>query len=183
MPAVFRFVRDTYGPLSNMAPGYPVFAGDVLCRSTEHLYQALRFPEHPDIQKAVLGAETPIAAKQTAYKYLSQTRSDWDTVKVKIMYGSCLLKYIQHQDVLHPLLRGTGEEDIIEHSVRDDFWGAKPINGEWVGRNILGRIWMRIRNDHVQPPDRIELPDMGLLLGIPIPGEYQSESEDTPSLW
>ena len=40
--------------------------------------------------------------------------------------------------------RGSGERELIENSWRDDFWGWGPNRD---GQNMLGRLWMEIRDE------------------------------------
>ena len=51
--AVFFRVADTHGGCSNMAGGMPVDVIDCRFRTSEALYQAMRFPDHPDIQEKI----------------------------------------------------------------------------------------------------------------------------------
>jgi hypothetical protein len=53
------------------------------------------------------------------------------------------MKAEHHEDV-REILRKTGKRKIIENSPVDDFWGIGP---EGVGKNIVGEIWMKIRDD------------------------------------
>ena len=51
------------------------------------------------------------------------------------------LKLAQNWDQFSDLLLESDDMPIVEHSRRDDFWGAKPIDGETlVGTNSLGRL-------------------------------------------
>ena len=66
----------------------------------------------------------------------------------------CLnLKLNQHPFLIE-FLKDTGDSIIIEDvTKRGDvggnlFWGAMLVNDEWVGQNILGNIWMEIRNEY-----------------------------------
>jgi predicted NAD-dependent protein-ADP-ribosyltransferase YbiA (DUF1768 family) len=64
----------------------------------------------------------------------------------------CLkLKLEQHPE-LNDKLVATGNATIIEDCTTHDresarFWGAVKIDGEWVGENVLGKIWMEIREE------------------------------------
>jgi predicted NAD-dependent protein-ADP-ribosyltransferase YbiA (DUF1768 family) len=50
---------DEFGGLSNLADGYPLQLNGLKVPSSEHLYQALKFSDHPEIQKSILEAKTP----------------------------------------------------------------------------------------------------------------------------
>ena len=60
------------------------------------------------------------------------------------------LKIEQHPKLLLQLL-ATNDQIIIEdigkrNGERHKFWGAKEINGVWEGENMMGKIWMELRN-------------------------------------
>jgi type I restriction enzyme, S subunit len=145
--AAFHRVRDRFGPFSNMASGFPIEVGGVRSPSSEALYQALRFPHLPDFQSAILDQSTPILSKRHAYIRISETRPDWDQVKVNVMRYVLRAKVGTAQGGLLDLLRGTGETPIVEISNRDDFWGARPVGAQLIGRNVLGRLLMELRLD------------------------------------
>ena len=43
------------------------------------------------------------------------------------------------------MLAATGERAIVEVSTRDAWWGAKPAGDRYRGANVLGRLWMELR--------------------------------------
>ena len=50
----FRKTTEKWGGLSNMAKGYPLLINGLPIQSSEILYQACRYPDYPDIQKAII---------------------------------------------------------------------------------------------------------------------------------
>jgi type I restriction enzyme S subunit len=58
--------EDEFGGLSNLADGYPIQINGIRIPSSEHLYQALKFPDHPEIQASILKAGTPTEARKIA---------------------------------------------------------------------------------------------------------------------
>ena len=70
----------------------------------------------------------------------------------------CLrVKLAQNWLVFGDLLQQTGSKDIVEDSRKDDFWGAiKDANGEFHGRNVLGRLLMELREKLQADPDRLK---------------------------
>ena len=52
-------------------------------------------------------------------------------------------KVLQNEDVKERLLK-TGQRKIIENSPVDSFWGIGP-KGD--GQNMVGKIWMKIRDE------------------------------------
>ena len=171
--APFLRVRDRYGPFSNMAAGYPIRLDGVRIGSSEALYQALRFSHLPEFQAEVLSQAAPILAKRHAYTRVAETRPDWDRVRVNVMRYILRAKFGSAQGGLLDLLRGTGEAPIVEVSLRDDYWGARPVDGRLIGRNVLGRLLMELREELRDHPSGAPLliaprfPDP-ILLGRPL---------------
>ena len=66
-----------------------------------------------------------------------------DIVKEEIMYKACYAKYTQHKD-LKELLLNTKDAILQEDSPRDYEWG---IGATGTGKNLLGLILMKVRND------------------------------------
>lgn len=59
------------------ALGMPITIGRIEIQSSEHLYQAMRFPHLSDVQLQVLDADAPTTCKAIARQYDSSTRGDW----------------------------------------------------------------------------------------------------------
>lgn len=70
-------------------------------------------------------------------------RSDWEQIKEKIMYEIVYTKFTQNSDLKSKLLRT--KDEILEegNTWGDREWGT--VNG--VGKNKLGEILMRVRDD------------------------------------
>jgi ribA/ribD-fused uncharacterized protein len=62
-------------------------------------------------------------------------------VKVSVMREALVAKFEQHPE-LRELLLATGEAKLVEHTERDDYWGA---DGDGSGRNMLGQLLMEVR--------------------------------------
>lgn len=129
-----------------MAAGYLLHINDHRIRTSEALYQACRFPHLPDIQRRILNEASPMAAKMVSKPYRSQSRPDWDYVRVKVMRWCLVAKLIQNWDAFASLLLSTKNAAIVEESRKDSFWGAIPCGDERLeGHNALGRLLMEIR--------------------------------------
>jgi ribA/ribD-fused uncharacterized protein len=59
------------------------------------------------------------------------------------MHRCCLAKFTQHEN-LKKLLLDTGDAELQEDSQDDFFWG---IGADGSGKNVLGKILMRIRDE------------------------------------
>lgn len=156
--AVIYRTRELFGEGSNMASGFPVRYGENDFYSTEVLYQLARFPGLMDYRLAAnqptlmmdINIPNAMTAKMNSKKYRHLTRDDWesDGVRVKVMEAVLRLKVAQHWNRMVAFLAMTGDKPIVEKSRKDDFWGAKlDQHGNLVGNNVLGLLWMIIREE------------------------------------
>lgn len=112
--------------------------------TSEHAYHAMKFIDTaPEIVEEIYAARSPHDALKIASTHRSRRRGDWDEVKIEIMYEICKCKMLQNPYVLDKL-RLSGDLEIVEDSPKDDFWGWGPNRN---GRNELGKIWMRLREE------------------------------------
>jgi ribA/ribD-fused uncharacterized protein len=181
---VFRKTNERFGGLSNMAAGYVLHVNGVLIGTVEALYQACRFSHRPDIQSLILAEKSPMTAKMRGKPYRSISREDWEEVKVSVMRWCLRIKLHQHRSKFAHLLQDTDAKQIVEESRRDDYWGAKPLDREiLVGRNVLGRLLMELRDLYVTAPGSKHLPldpprvANFLLLGRPIDPESLADEQ------
>lgn len=144
----FRKTNEEYGGLSNMAPGYKIYINDSTILTSEALYQACRYPNHPEIQKEILIQNSPMTAKMISKKYRNLTRNNWDKDRVSIMKWCLRLKLLYNWKKFGHLLEITDGKDIVENSKRDDFWGAISDGEHFNGSNALGRLLMELREQY-----------------------------------
>jgi ribA/ribD-fused uncharacterized protein len=172
---VFLKTKERFGGLSNMAGGFPLQVCGRRILTSEALYQACRFPHMPDIQELIVDQSSPMTAKMKSKPYRSQSRADWDAVRVTIMRWCLRVKLAQNFKSFSRLLRETGDRPIVEESRKDDFWGAKPSTPDRLeGKNVLGRLLMELRqlvlataDDTLQSVDPPALREF-LIFGQPI---------------
>lgn len=145
----FRKTTELFGGLSNMAPGYHVNINDVIFPTTEHLYQACRFPDRPDIQWDIYREPSPMKAKWIARANDTLTRSDWYQVRFSVMQWCLEIKLSQNWTTFGELLRSTGDKSIVEYTPKDKIWGAIKQGDVYIGTNALGRLLMFVRNEFV----------------------------------
>lgn len=142
----FRSTKDKYGALSNMAGGFPIKVGNITIRTSEALYQALKFPGEDDIQKRIISMKSPIFAKKISRKNQKKVRKDWNSVRFKVMKLCIELKLIQNFDKFSYILLSTNDKAIVEYSDKDKIWGASNEGDEYVGINAQGRLLMEVRS-------------------------------------
>lgn len=146
----FTKVSLPYGWLGNMAPFAVTYEG-VEWRTTEALFQALRFDANDPVRELIRAEKSPMAAKMLAKKHAARrvvvplTREDVD-----IMAMVLRLKVEQHPSLKQDLL-ATGDAILVEDVTKRPggtglFWGAAlRSDGTWEGGNALGQLWMELR--------------------------------------
>jgi len=143
----FTKVRLPFGFLSNMSP-HPIRHHDRVWRTAEALFQALRFND-VESKNIIWNEASPMTAKfkAKARKALMaiQPGSVEDLNNMKTVLR---LKIAQHPDIKKELL-ATKDATIIEDCTqrRESIWGAQYINGNWRGQNLLGLLWMKLRDE------------------------------------
>jgi ribA/ribD-fused uncharacterized protein len=166
----FRKTGEAFGGLSNMAPGFPIVLAGRRIRTAEALYQACRFPHLPNVQRMIIDEISPMTAKMRSKPYRSQSRADWDDIKVPVMKWCLRVKLVSNWPKFSKLLLETGTRPIVEDSRKDDFWGAKPDESFLRGCNVLGRLLMELRDKLRSDPtalyivEPLRVPDFMLLL-------------------
>ena len=69
-------------------------------------------------------------------------------MKLNVMYDAIRAKFTQHAE-LRQLLLDTQDAKIIEHTENDDYWGD---GGDGKGKNMLGKILMKVREELKKEP-------------------------------
>lgn len=110
--------------------------------TSEHYFQAGKFPDRPDLQEKIRSLPTPRDAFQFARQYDHLKRKDWEQAKQDIMYRAVSHKFVMHGD-LGELLMATGTARLVEHTVNDRCWGD---GGDGTGENRLGQMLEKIRS-------------------------------------
>ncbi len=146
----FRKTSEPFGGLSNMAAGFSLNINGTIIPTAEHLYQACRFPNNPEIQEAIISEPSPMKAKWISRKYIDHSRSDWNTVRVKIMKWCLRIKLSQNWEKFSEVLSQTENKPIVEFTHKDKLWGATQEGENYVGTNALGRLLMELREDFVK---------------------------------
>lgn len=167
----FCKTREAHGGLSMMAGGFTIRMGDLIVLSGEHLFQAMRFTDYPDIQKTLLGIPSPMGAKMFGRTHKEKTRPDWEIINIPIMEWALDLKLLNNWDTFGTVLRDAGDKPIVEISTKSTFWGAKWENscpGILRGQNVMGiLLWLqRLRymaNIQVYSEPHISIPNFHLL--------------------
>lgn len=143
----FKSTKGKYGSLSNMAPGFPIKLFEGQIKNAEILYQAFRFPEHPEIQRELLRFNSPITAKKYGRQFIELTRSDWFQYRFDIMRFCIAIKLENNFEIFSKILLDTEDKAIVEFSEKDKVWGASKHGDYYIGTNALGRLLMELRRN------------------------------------
>jgi ribA/ribD-fused uncharacterized protein len=139
MPIRFYSTSETYREFSNFAP-FAFELDGARWATVENFYQSQKFTD-PALRERIRTAEKPVIAKSLADGNRDKIRSDWDAMKDDMMYRAVRSKFETHPQ-LRALLLATGDEDLLEDSPTDAYWG---IGADGKGLNKLGQILMRVR--------------------------------------
>ncbi len=145
----FYRVSDDHGGFSNFSP-HPIMLADKTWPTSEYYFQAQKFPGSSKDEEEVRAATSPMIAARMGRSRQRPLREDWESVKDQIMYEAVLAKFSQHVD-LREILLATGDATIVEHTENDAYWGD---GGDGTGKNMLGIILMRVREELRSSEDR-----------------------------
>ncbi|CAB4477172.1 DUF1768-domain-containing protein [Rhizophagus irregularis] len=138
----FYGVGNEWGEFSNFFKAEILIDGETW-PTTEHYFQAQKFPSQPEIQQKIRNFEEPGQAAKFSRKH-SGLRSDWEQIKDGVMRNALSAKFTQHQNLKEKLL-STGDAEIVEASPTDSYWGNATRSDGSEGFNKLGRLLMEIR--------------------------------------
>ncbi|XP_010426181.1 PREDICTED: riboflavin biosynthesis protein PYRR, chloroplastic [Camelina sativa] len=152
---------DLYGSFSNFSP-HPIRmpCGEenddyMTWPSVEHYYQANKFvgvenPMAHDCVEKIRTARSPEEAALIGRSTLRQkpelVRSDWEDVKIEVMYMALKCKFSTYPH-LKSMLLSTAGSVLVESSPHDLFWGG---GREGEGLNYLGRLLMQLRSEYLE---------------------------------
>lgn len=170
MLIAFTKVELPYGWLGNMSP-FPIEHGGHTWRTTEALFQALRFAPDSTTREDIRAELSPMVAKMVAKgrraDMIIEPQSPEDVENMRVVLR---LKVRQHGPLVYKLV-DMAEDFIVEDCTNRQrgsglFWGAALVNGslnaadaqylkgtstrprigEWNGENMLGKLWMELRD-------------------------------------
>jgi ribA/ribD-fused uncharacterized protein len=141
MPITF-YTPDFY-VFNNFSAHAVEFRGQ-LYPTAEHAYQAAKCTDTIG-KEEIRNARSPLQAKDLANgKFRPARDPEWDAKKLAIVAEILRAKLAQHTEAREALARSR-DDQIVEDSPTDYFWGA---GADGSGQNMLGKIWMQIRDTH-----------------------------------
>jgi ribA/ribD-fused uncharacterized protein len=133
---------------SNFYPSLIEYNGNIY-PTGEHLFQSFKYLDRGDADADAYAEEIRLAKSPCDANTLGnrrcvpnrpnlRIRTNWDADRDEFMRITVNHKFAN--PVLCAILMSTGNKELVEHSVRDDYWG----NGG--GQNKLGQILMQYRD-------------------------------------
>ncbi|MBW4675302.1 MAG: NADAR family protein [Desmonostoc geniculatum HA4340-LM1] len=139
MTIYFYSIREQYGCFSNFsAHGFEL--DGLYWPTSEHYFQAQKFVGTPHAEQIRL-VKMPKDAAKMGRERKRPLRQDWEQVKDDIMRQAVLCKFQTHTDI-RDILLSTGDEEIVENSPIDFYWGC---GADGSGKNMLGKILVEVR--------------------------------------
>ena len=126
--------------------------------SVEHYYQLEKAKYFGDEKTAakMRATKNPWKHKRLGNKVKGFSESAWQGPRIDAMIKACEAKFTQ-DDYLWERLQETGKGILAEASPHCKFWGiglkrwdkASLDHNKWKGKNVLGNILMRIRDEMI----------------------------------
>jgi ribA/ribD-fused uncharacterized protein len=138
-----KFYTPRFYVFNNFSAHAIEFRGE-LYPTSEHAYQAAKCTD-PRGREEIRNARSPSQAKTLANEIFRDAKDpDWECRKVAVLEEILRAKLAQHPEA-QEALRESGQEDIVEDSPTDYFWGE---GADGSGQNMLGKLWMKIRAEN-----------------------------------
>lgn len=127
-------------------------------KSSEQCFMAKKaeFFGDSEMYEAIINTDTPKKAKSFGRKVKNFDADKWMEVCFDKMYEACYAKFSQNEELKEFILSEEFEgKGFIEGSPFDAIWGVKmdwrnpDIDNElcWKGKNLLGKVLDKVRND------------------------------------
>lgn len=152
----FVFFYGSKDSFSNLYKASFTVHGITFCCGEQYIMycKAMLFKDFDTAQK-ILVETTPSKMKALGRKVKTFDDETWCDNREYMTYIGLLAKYQQNPDLIAELI-ATGNREIVEASQRDKVWGIGMSESnadiedkyKWKGKNILGKILMRVR-DHI----------------------------------
>ncbi len=138
-----KFYKE-FGELGYLATysNHGFYKDDIYYKTSEHYYQSKKFDDMKVVE-SIINAETPKEASNIGRSREYKLRDNWKDIKNDVMYEAVLYKFLAHPELMEKLLL-TGNEEIIEETTKENYWGCGPNHD---GTNYYGKILCKVRDD------------------------------------
>lgn len=148
----FHKKTDDHWILSNMC-ACPLMADGIPFKSSEHLFQTMKFATAESIQ-AVYQSTSPKMTAKHYQKIGGHRREDWGAIIIDAMKYCLQMKFEQCQEFREELESTKGfyitelqDAKNDKETSRPNGWGVKTKGDKYVGPNIMGRLLMELRDN------------------------------------
>lgn len=131
---------------------YPPLKTESMWDSVDHYVAAMKFPDSPEYQMAIQQASSAAEAKKMGVNRTYPVRTDWESIRNRIVKSALLAKFRQNPD-LRKLLVETKEKQLL-YATPDSYWGEGPMTQDKIakgevgkGKNVLGTLLQEVRAD------------------------------------
>ena len=138
----FRFTLAEWGAFSNFQP---LAAGPWTFVTSESVYQAGKFGARRMSSGASPKRRRRGRRPPSDVRRVSASTPGWNTQRVDVMRWVLRMKREANTAEIDAVLAATGDRPVVEISTRDPWWGARSVADRYEGRNVLGRLWMELR--------------------------------------
>jgi ribA/ribD-fused uncharacterized protein len=142
MTIKFWGANNPNGFLSNFYHS-PFMVENIRYPTVEHYFQSKKF-EGTRFEYYILSLETPAETAREGKRRDLPLRPDWEEVKEEVMYRGLNAKFLTHSHELYNKLMDTGNEELVENSPYDYYWG---VGRNGTGKNRLGILLMKLREE------------------------------------
>ncbi|GHP00586.1 swarming motility protein [Reticulibacter mediterranei] len=139
MTIYFYHLDEDFACFSNLFPSEILIDGKPW-PTAEHYFQAQKFAGTEREEEVRLESDVKGAIRLGRDRELP-LHPDWDQVKDEVMRRAVLRKFETHTQ-LREILLATGEEEIVEKTRDDYYWGC---GQDGSGKNRLGQILVEVR--------------------------------------
>lgn len=149
----FTSVRGEWGILGNFFPSRMVVNGvEFVCG--EQLFQMMKFSDRDTLLSIYNSRGMKIKYAAKAGEKKSLRRPDWGEIIIDCMKFCLQAKYDQCADFRKTLKETEGFYIVEDQSGRKnvrtvDTWGAVRVDDKFMGSNLLGRLLMELRDNHL----------------------------------
>ena len=148
----FQSKTDNHWILSNIS-SCPLEVEGVPFKSSEHLFQTLKFATSESVLAVYNNYITPKMTAKHYQKLEGHRREDWGQILVDIMKFCLQQKYEQCPEFREELERTKGYHIVELQDAKNDkelsranAWGVKSKGQNYVGPNLMGRLLMELRD-------------------------------------
>lgn len=142
-PIIFDENTEVYADFTNSARMAFTIDGN-RWRTAEHYIQAKKFlPNHFNIYSQISKLRDPGDAIKVARQNVSKISPSWFTTQAEKTLREALYYKLKQNPKLTQVLKSTGDRELIYYS-KDKYFGNGGRQND--GKNMLGKMLMRIRN-------------------------------------